>query len=163
MNATAAKDAHERRDVVPTNSLAQVGEREDRENRERDDFLDDLQLGGGEVGVALAIGGNHQAILEEGDAPARQRDESQQCALELQMPIPNESHEDVRADEQQDGKPAGLDEVAHYILSFFSPNPEPPERLLQRASERRTGGAAKLQRHNSCLSTPDSPNCIESY
>jgi hypothetical protein len=34
------------------------------------------------------------------------------------MPIPRERHEDIRAGQQRDGKPAGLDEGVHKSSDF---------------------------------------------
>jgi len=49
--------------------LAEVEEGEDGEDDEGDDLLDDLELDGREAVGADAVGGNLQAVLEEGDAP----------------------------------------------------------------------------------------------
>jgi hypothetical protein len=50
-----------------------------------------------------AIRRNLEAILEEGDSPARRDDFPQRFAAIFQMSVPGKSHEDVGDREQQDG------------------------------------------------------------
>ena len=93
-------------------SLEQEGD-DDGEHGQGDDLLDDLELHQVE-GTAVALEADPvrrdgQAVLEEGDAPRKQDDEDKRPAggdfhlLELEMAVPGERHEDVRAYEHEDG------------------------------------------------------------
>ena len=107
-------EADERRQMVPVQRLAleeQSGE--DGEDDERDDFLDDFELhqreGASVAGKADAVGRNLAGILKESDAP-REKDDGKQGPmggnlhlLQLQVPVPGKSHEDVGDDEQENG------------------------------------------------------------
>jgi len=55
---------------------------------ERDDFLDDFELGGGINGVAPAIGRHLQDVFKKRDAPAHQDNEQQRFAFEFQVAVP---------------------------------------------------------------------------
>jgi hypothetical protein len=103
------KDAHKRRDVVPPDFFAEIKNREHAKDRERDDLLDDLELRDGIDRVAPAVRRDHEQVFKEGDAPARKDDQPERRALEfrVQIAIPCERHENVRADQQHDGQPAG--------------------------------------------------------
>jgi hypothetical protein len=109
------EDAHERGDVVPPDFFAKIKKREHAKDGERDDFLDDFQLRDGIDRVAPAIGRDHEKIFKECDAPAREDDQPERRAFEfrVQIAIPRERHENVRADQQHDGQPAGLSQVVH--------------------------------------------------
>ena len=86
---------------------------DDGENRQGDDLLDDLELDEVErpavLGIADAVGGDGEAILEECDSPREQDDQDERPArrylhfTQFQMPVPCECHEDVRADEHEYG------------------------------------------------------------
>ena len=67
-------EAGESDEVVPVDGLSLEDEEDDNgEDREGDDFLDDLELDEIEraavLGVADAVGGDGQAVLEESYAP----------------------------------------------------------------------------------------------
>ena len=102
------EQARERRRVVPPEFFVQIKNRKNHEDRERDNFLDDLQLRGGIDRVAPAVRGNHQDVFKKRDAPARKDDERQRLALEFQMAIPRERHEDIRDGQQHNRQPAGF-------------------------------------------------------
>ncbi len=55
--------------MVPVELVAEVVDGEDSEDAEGDDLLDDLKLVWGEVAGADAVGGDLEAVLEEGDTP----------------------------------------------------------------------------------------------
>ena len=89
-------------------------QREQREDRERDHFLDDFQLPDRERPAELrrpdAVGRNLEAVFEQGDAPAEQYDSQHAEAFELgfecDVAVPGERHEDVRNDEEPDRQKA---------------------------------------------------------
>ena len=100
--------------MVPLERLALEDEHHDnREDRQRNDFLDDLQLHQVErAAVAVetdAVGRDGEAVLEKGDAPREQDDEDERPAgrhfhfLQFQVPVPGEGHKDVGANQHQDG------------------------------------------------------------
>ena len=60
--------------VIPAQVRAEIEGGEDTEDGERDDFLNHLELDGGEAAVADAVCGNLKAILKEGDTPADEDD-----------------------------------------------------------------------------------------
>ena len=69
-------EAGESDEVVPVDGLSLEDEEDDNgEDREGDDFLDDLELDEIEraavLGVADAVGGDGQAVLEESYAPRK--------------------------------------------------------------------------------------------
>ena len=107
-------EAGESDEVVPVDGLSLEDEEDDdREDRQGDDLLDDLQLDEVErsavLGVTDAVGGDRQAVLEESYAPREQDDQDERPArrylhfTQFQMPVPCECHEDVRADEHEYG------------------------------------------------------------
>ena len=104
--------------MIPSNALAEVSHDEPAEHRQRDDFLDDLQLRGGIDAVAPAIGRHHQTIFQECDRPAHENGQPEWFAFELQVSVPRERHEDIRSHQQQDRKPSGLQDRAHGFLIF---------------------------------------------
>src|SRR5687768_17613488 len=91
--------------MVPTDALAEIKNSEAAEDGEGDDFLDDFEFDGGEVGVAPAVGRDHEQVLEEGDAPACEDHEPEWRGLELEVSVPGERHEDVRRAEEEDREP----------------------------------------------------------
>ena len=109
------EDADEGGDVIPSRHGLEIKERKHHEYYEGDDFLDDLQLVGGVRVVAPAVGRDHEKIFKESDAPAREDDQPERRGFEfrVQVAIPRERHENVRADEQHDGQPAGLNNFIH--------------------------------------------------
>ena len=112
-------------EVVPLEGFALEKEHhDDRENGQRDDLLDDLQLEQ-RVRAAVAreadpVGRNGEAILEESDAPGEENDGDQRPArgdlhlLEFEVAVPGESHEDVGADQHHD-----CPESLHTNVSIF--------------------------------------------
>ena len=81
----------------------------DAEDDKRDDFLYDLQLHQGEgsavVDEANAVGGHHETVFDQRDAPAEKNDQRQRQlaeprnALQLQMAVPRKRHEHVRTNQ----------------------------------------------------------------
>jgi hypothetical protein len=94
--------ASERGQVVPADRLSQIENGEDGEHQDRDDLLHHLQLGAGIDRVTDAIGGDHETVLEKGDAPAHRYDDPQCHTGKAQMAVLGERHEHVRAEQQQD-------------------------------------------------------------
>src|SRR5262249_19551934 len=83
-------------EVVEPHRLAHVERRERHEHREGDHFLEDLQLPETEHGVTDAVRRNLDQVLEERDAPARERgDDPRTPAQVLQVRVPGEGHEHV--------------------------------------------------------------------
>src|ERR1700722_7363990 len=86
--------------MIPFDCSVQIRNREHHEDDQRDDFLDRLQLRRTVDGVADAVAGNLQAVLEERDAPAYENDDPQRTIGEFQVAVPREGHKDVRSDQQ---------------------------------------------------------------
>src|SRR5690606_36652218 len=103
-------------DGVPADRLLEVDESEDDENGEGDDFLERLELGAGQAGgVADAIGGDLETVLEKGDPPAHEDDEPERAAGETEVAVPREAHEDVGGHEEQDGPEHGESSVRYQV------------------------------------------------
>ena len=98
-----AEDAYERSHVVPSRHFSQIKEGEDREDYQRNDFLDDLELVGGEFSVADSICGNLKAIFRKRDQPAHDDYQHQRPVSEPQMAVPGNRHEGIRAEQQRNG------------------------------------------------------------
>lgn len=103
--------AEESCEVVPAQRVgAHEHQGEDREHRQRDDLLNDLELpdriGAAEFGASQAVCRDLEAILEQGDEPAHQDNgqepETLEMRLEGDMAVPRKGHEGVRDDEQYD-------------------------------------------------------------
>ena len=105
-------EAGESDEVVPVDGLPFEDEEDDnREDREGNDLLDDLELDEIErtavLGVADAVGGYGQAVLEERYSPGKQDDQDERPSggdlhfTQFEMPVPCERHENVRADEHE--------------------------------------------------------------
>ena len=93
--------------VIPREFFLKHEPREQREDRERDGLLDDLEPVAAKFAaqVALAVGRDHQAI-EKRDAPRFENHDKEGFSiekLELQVPIPREGHEDVGGGEEENG------------------------------------------------------------
>jgi hypothetical protein len=74
---------------------------ERRENRQGDDFLQDLQLGETQRLIPEPVGRDLKQIFEECDAPAQQRGDVPLLVIPVsQVGVPRESHEGVGADEK---------------------------------------------------------------
>ena len=91
----SADEAAEGYGVVPVESFAEVVDGEDAEDAEGDDFLDDFELRGREGGGADAVGGDLEAVFEEGDAPADEDDFPESDIFVLKVSVPGDGHEDV--------------------------------------------------------------------
>lgn len=117
--------AEETCEVVPAQGVRlHENQREQREDRERDHFLDDFQLPDRERPAELrrpdAVGRNLEAVFEQGDAPAEEHDDHQSEAFEFgfegDMPVPGQRHEGVGDDEQQ----YGGETTEHGVNGFVS-------------------------------------------
>ena len=113
--------------MVPVQGLALEEEMDDdREDSQRDGFLDDLELhqveGPAVAAEADAVGRYREAILEESDPPGEEDDQDQRPAgrdlhfLQFEMAVPRERHEDVRAHEHQDSPDS--------LHTFFNKSPQ---------------------------------------
>src|ERR1700722_7285212 len=74
--------------VIPAQVRAEIVSSEDAEYRERDDFLNHLELHGSEAAVADAVGRHLKAILKEGDTPADQDDLPKRLLPIFQVTVP---------------------------------------------------------------------------
>ena len=104
--------AEEAGQVVPAQGVrAHEDQGEDREDREGDSLLDDLQLpdreGTSELGRADTVGRNLKTVLEQGNAPAEEHDghqtEAFEFGFECDVSVPGQRHEGVGDDEQHYG------------------------------------------------------------
>ena len=83
---------------------------ENGEDGQREELLNHLELPEVErttvVDEADTVGGHHEAVLNQGDAPAekdnqRQREFAEPSgALQFQVTVPRERHEDIRTNEE---------------------------------------------------------------
>ena len=104
-------DEQERNDMVPTEGFGlEHRDDDDSEHRQRNGFLDDFQLNKVERASVLhrtdAVGGDHEGILEQGDAPWHQDDKKQRPVFrrgddfkQFQLSVPCKSHEYIGYDE----------------------------------------------------------------
>jgi hypothetical protein len=86
--------------IIPGKSFLKDDPGEDDEDAQGDAFLNDLELVARELSaqVAMAIGGHHEAIFEEGDSPGHEDDCDERLSIEplhLQVAIPSQGHEDI--------------------------------------------------------------------
>src|SRR5476649_19710 len=117
----AGGDEGEAHPMVEGDLLAEIEHGEGREHGERDHLLHGLELGRRVNGMAPTIGRHRQAILEEGNAPARQDHQPQRPVGELEMPVPGERHEDA-GDQQQDDRRDRRRQPAHVRYSALMPS-----------------------------------------
>ena len=103
-------------EVVPSKLIAQVRHRKNRENHQRDDFLDRFQLRRRKLIGPNAVRGYLKAIFNESDHPADEDCDPQGRLPEPEVAVPSESHEDIGDSQQDDGSHFGLS-----ILSTRSP------------------------------------------
>src|SRR5438445_10246151 len=75
-------------EVVPMELVAKVKGREDPEDRQRDHFLDHLELIRRKGLRADPVGGYLQAVFKKGNAPTDQNHLQQRHLAKLQVPIP---------------------------------------------------------------------------
>src|SRR4029079_19015934 len=82
--------------------LAEEPDRERHEDRERDDFLKDLELSDVKFCVADTVGRHLEQILEQGDAPAYKSGDVPSMVIQaFEVPVPGKGHEDIGSDKQQ--------------------------------------------------------------
>jgi hypothetical protein len=105
--------AEESSDVVPFDGVAKIKNGEDAEDGQRDDFLGNFELSRGIDVAAPAVGGDLQHVFKKGDSPACDDDEPDGFVLEFQMTVPGESHEDVRAGQEEEREKSGLGDIVH--------------------------------------------------
>lgn len=86
--------------IVPLNVFAEIEDRERRENRKRDDFLNRLQLRGGKFIRADAVRRDLEAVFEERNPPAHENHFPKSGRPEFQMTVPGEGHENIGNGEQ---------------------------------------------------------------
>ena len=98
----ACDDEGKSHDVIPLHLLAQIEDREHHKHEERNHFLHRLEFGGGEMGVADAVGRNLQAVFEKGDQPTDEDDGYERRGLVFQMAVPGEGHENIRSEQKKD-------------------------------------------------------------
>ena len=96
-------DASEARGVAPFQGFSQIGDGEDRKNRESDDLLNCLQLCGGKFVGSDAVCRHLEAILEEGDSPTDHHHFPKAYAAIFQVAVPCEGHKDIGNGQQKDG------------------------------------------------------------
>ena len=99
------------KDMVPTEGLClKHRNHDDGEHGQRYGFLDDFQLNKVERASVLhrtnPVGGNHEGILEQGDAPRHQDDQKKRPVFrwrddfeQFQLSVPGKCHEDIGDDE----------------------------------------------------------------
>ena len=101
--------------MIPVDGLTLEDEGHDEgEDDERDAFLDDLELHQRE-GTSIdlrtdTVGGNHEGIFEEGNAPRHEDDQDEGPVLDLRMnllhfqiAVPGKRHERIADTKQHDG------------------------------------------------------------
>ena len=98
--------------MVPAEGLGlEDGDDDDGEHDEGDGFLDDFQLdeveGSAVDDRADAVGGDHEEILDQGNAPRQQDDEDERPVFgrwdnlrQLELTVPSEGHENVGRDKK---------------------------------------------------------------
>jgi len=96
-------DQQERDARAPGWGFTEEEVRENDEDGDRDDLLNDLDLRGSEPAEAVAVGGDLQGILGQGDEPTDEDRRSQRRFPELQVPVPGHRHERVGQNQQQYG------------------------------------------------------------
>jgi hypothetical protein len=104
----AKSDAGEADAVIPPERVAKISDRENREHRESDDFLDGLELRAAEFVRADAIGGYLKTIFEKSDAPTGNDDFPERGITVFQVAIPSKGHKDIRDREKNDGAQGSL-------------------------------------------------------
>ena len=90
--------------------LLEEDQHEDGEDGQREELLDHLELPEVErsavVNEADTVGGHHEAVFDQGDAPAEKDDQRQRefaepsGTLQFQVTVPRERHEDIRTNEE---------------------------------------------------------------
>src|SRR5260370_26623630 len=88
-------DKGESEAIVPFEFVAEIHHGEDREDRERDDFLNGLELCGAELIRADAVCGDLKTVFEERDPPAHHDHLPEGFATKFQVAVPRKGHEDI--------------------------------------------------------------------
>ena len=96
----AEHDARKSRGVIPPEFFSQIHNGENGEDRERDDFLDSLELRAVKFVRADAVRGHLETVFEEGDPPTREYYLPERFAAVFQVPVPRKGHENVGDSEQ---------------------------------------------------------------
>jgi len=86
--------------VVPAQVLAEIEGDEDAEDDERNHFLNDLELHGGEAVCADAIGRDLEAVFKQGNGPTDEDHFPERLMAKAEVTVPGEGHEDVGDDEK---------------------------------------------------------------
>ena len=81
--------------MIPAQMLAEVEGDEDAEDDQGDDFLNHLELDGGEAVGAKAIGRDLEAVLKEGNRPTDEDDLPERLMAKAEVAVPGKGHEDV--------------------------------------------------------------------
>src|SRR5436853_3406342 len=79
-------------DVIPFYFFFEIDDREDAKDQKRDDFLHGLQLRGGELITADAVGRDLKAVFGKRNQPAHQNYFPQAGLLVLEMAVPGDGH-----------------------------------------------------------------------
>ena len=90
--------------------ILEEDQHEDGEDGQREELLDHLELPEVERTAVLdeadTVGGHHEAVFDQGDAPAEKNDHRQRelaepsGALQLQVTVPRERHKDIRTNQE---------------------------------------------------------------
>src|ERR1019366_7519829 len=84
-------------EIIPCDFLIQIQDRKCDEDDDRDNLLNDLELKSRELDIAETIRGDRQAVFEQCNAPRDQdRSPERPVVPVFQVPVPGESHEDIR-------------------------------------------------------------------
>jgi len=89
--------------VVPAGAFAEIEPGKDDEDAERDDLLNNFQLERGEFAVADAVCWNLKTVFGKCNQPTHNDSGEQRGFPVSQVTVPGHRHEDVRANEEQDG------------------------------------------------------------
>jgi hypothetical protein len=107
--------------VIPLWDLPKDYERESSKNDERYYFLQYFELRQTEYAIPDSIRRNLKAVFQQRDQPTGYNGENQRILRVLQMPVPRNSHEQIRARQQKYGSSNGVAGYKlHYCLSWFS-------------------------------------------
>jgi len=83
-----------RPEVIPGELFPHIKKAKSGEDDHRDDFLNHLELGKGEIDASHAVGRDLQAVFEESDAPAKNnRRQKRPGAHVFQVAVPGVGHE----------------------------------------------------------------------
>jgi hypothetical protein len=103
-NKKNSRDDQDKADrVVPLEFFLQVKDGKNGKHNKGDDFLYGLQLCGGKLIRAYAVGRHLEAVFHKGDEPADDDDLPQGRLPVLKVPVPGDGHEDVGNSEKYDG------------------------------------------------------------